>query len=656
MRQKIRIDNISPLESSESPTLMAGAASVDITPPPGMPMAGFAMYSCSAVGVRTRLKARIFYIKPKTGGPVALVQCDLLSGSLLLHHRIAELVAQETDIEAGAIAIMGTHTHSGPGNFFENKMYNDNASNKPGLDDQYVAFCSKQIAGGIIKACRERKPARIATGITEVYGTTINRALPPYLSNENIKNRLDPPDALRAINPNLILIRVDVLDQEENYKPLGAFTSFSMHPNTNPAELGCLYSGDITGFVARLVEAGVKNHYGTPWNPVLATANGTHGDCNPNHAQDRVENYQDHKKLAQLIAEKTLALFYTLDQQMQVDVDVRFRTREINLLETPSIDGIRISSRGYAGMSVLAGALGRGRITPFYRFRWFRPGRPRNHFTRGSQGHKRILGGPLQRLLMPKRDIGHRFLAQIIQLADVLLIPLPWEVTQEMGRRIADTVKTTAEDAGLHGITRAVVVDTANGYIGYLTTPEEYALQYYEGGSNLYGPHSGPYVAAQVGRVAGDLAEKGSGSELPLQWEFSLPVRSYYPRDCTPSGTRKAESKPEFHARGELEESFWRFTWIDVPPSRIEFHKPLVRLEFSRDAGNWVPLEHESVPVDDEGPDLAVIYRQASSDGKMGHYEVRWHNPVPGNDDYRFSILPRAGQEILYSEPFRYTA
>ncbi|MBT7887614.1 MAG: alkaline ceramidase, partial [Deltaproteobacteria bacterium] len=330
----------------------------------------------------------------------------------------------------------GTHTHSGPGNFFESKMYNDNASNKPGLDEKYVAFCSQQIAEGIIKACNEQKPARIATGVTEVYGATINRALPPYLKNSQIKKLKEKPAALKAINSQLYMIRVDVLEKDDIFKPLGAFTSFSIHPNTNPAELEGLYSGDVTGFVTREVEAGLKKRYKTLWNPVLAAANGTHGDCNANHAQDRVENFKDHKRLAHLIGEKTLALFYSLDHQLQADVDVRFRAREINMLETPEVEGIRISNRGYAGMSVPAGALGRGRITSFYKVWLFRPGRPRRFLTHGSQGHKRILLGPLQRLLLPKTDMGHILLAQIIQIADILLIPLPWEVTQEMGRRI----------------------------------------------------------------------------------------------------------------------------------------------------------------------------------------------------------------------------
>ncbi|MBU3918073.1 neutral/alkaline non-lysosomal ceramidase N-terminal domain-containing protein [bacterium] len=652
-KSTINIRNTPPLKSKPSQTLLAGSATVDITPPPGMPLAGFSMFSCTAFGVRTKLKARIFYIKPKTGGAVALVQCDLLSGSLLIHHRVAELVAPETDIEAGAILISGTHTHSGPGNFFENKMYNDNASNKPGLEEKYVDFCVKQIAEGIMRAREERKPARIATGETEVYGATINRALPPYLINDTIKNLKKKPDALKAINPKLYMIRVDVLEKEQVHKPLGAFTSFSIHPNTNPAELGGLYNGDITGFVTREVEAEIKKKYKTSWNPVLAAANGTHGDCNANHSQDRVENFKDQKKLARLISDKTLDLFYSLDQRLKSDVNVGFRAREINMLETSEIDGIHISDRGYVGMSTPAGALGRGRITSFNKVWLFRAGRPKRFFTKGSQGHKRILLGPLQSLILPKEDFGHILFAQIIRIADVLLIPLPWEVTQEMGRRIGDSAKTMGEDAGLKGIKKVVVLDTSNGYIGYLTTPEEYTLQYYEGGSNVYGPNTGPYVGSQVAHVAKDLASKGSGSDLPEKWEFSLPAKSYYPENRIATGKRTANKDPKFTLKGELKESFWSFKWYDVPPSDIEFHNPLITIETSQNKKDWTPLEIDGVSINDEGADISIIYQSELSHENMGLYEVRWNNPMQNGNYYRFKILPRGNQDVFYSAAFR---
>ena len=47
----------------------------------------------------------------------------------------------------------------------------------------------------------------------------------------------------------------------------------------------------------------------------------------------------------------------------------------------------------------------------------------------------------------------------------------------------------------------------ANEYSGYVATPEEYALQYYEGGHTLYGPKTLPFLAGHAARLAAELAD-----------------------------------------------------------------------------------------------------------------------------------------------------
>src|ERR1041385_4869199 len=43
--------------------LLAGAAQVDITPPPGMPKAGYSANAHTGVGFRTRLRARVVHLR-----------------------------------------------------------------------------------------------------------------------------------------------------------------------------------------------------------------------------------------------------------------------------------------------------------------------------------------------------------------------------------------------------------------------------------------------------------------------------------------------------------------------------------------------------------------------------------------------------------------
>jgi len=106
--------------------LRAGVGEADITPPPGAPLFGYALLSASlaAKGYRTRLKARAIVIEGPAGGRLALVQVDLGAPSRLLHQLVANQVAT-LGFGPDRIVLAATHTHAGPGGYFENGFYND---------------------------------------------------------------------------------------------------------------------------------------------------------------------------------------------------------------------------------------------------------------------------------------------------------------------------------------------------------------------------------------------------------------------------------------------------------------------------------------------------------------------------------------------------
>src|SRR5918997_5417283 len=99
-----------PLPRIES--LLAGAVDVDITPPPGLPKAGYSRNAHTGVGFRSRLRARVLHLR---GGArsIALVQCDLLGGSAIVQRLVARAIAEATDIPAAGVSIGATHTHGG---------------------------------------------------------------------------------------------------------------------------------------------------------------------------------------------------------------------------------------------------------------------------------------------------------------------------------------------------------------------------------------------------------------------------------------------------------------------------------------------------------------------------------------------------------------
>jgi neutral ceramidase len=641
----------------------AGAVSVDITPPPGMPMGGYSILANKGKGFRTRLKARVVYLNDGKGHSVALVQVDLPAGSLLLHHKVAEAVSEKTGLRPGDIAITGSHSHSAPANFFENNFYNKHMTSGEWLDVNFLEFVTGRIADGIMEAYVNRRAAKVATGRKDIYGYNRNRSLSSYVLNKNVKDiRPDDPEAVfKAVNPALYMVRVDVKDDEGHYKPLAAYSSFSVHATalTPPVEV---YNADLFAYAQKDLERAIGRRYETPWAVVHAMTNGTQGDMAP--ALPDTSNYifsfppvdwKEARKLGEGIGREAIGLFESLGEELTADITVGSSVREINIREQNVVEDVKLCKDAVVGNTLVGGANERGvpwiSAVPFLQGgnvmsrRW-------GIFKEGCQGNKRHLFWIFQPLIEPKGNFPNTVLFQLILVNDMVILPLPFEVTAESGRRMAARVKQEFVEAGDESIRHVWVAGNANGYFGYTTTPEEYRQQNYEGGHTLYGQYSTPYLTAQLGLLARDFKAKGDVQELKPEWKYAVKVNGFYPEAQVSTGERKVLEQPRaVKAKEYYEEDYIVFRWQDVGPSEIDFHEPLSRVEVKKNE-KWVPMQKDGEPIDDDGYDMEVRYLEKLDEG-MGKYEVRWYNPVPGGE-YRFFIEPRSRHTVLVSRVFKY--
>lgn len=662
--KQITVNQPIPADVEKTGTATAGAISVDITPPPGMPMGGYSVMANAGKGFRTRLKARIVYLNDGQGQSTALVQTDLTAGSLLVHHQVVAAVAEKTGLKASDIVITSSHSHSAPVNHFENDFYNKHMSSGQGLEEEFLEFASQRIANGILGAFENRRPALVATGRKDIYGYNRNRALDAYVLNDNVeKYSLDDPKAkFNAINPAMFMIRIDVQDAKGVYKPLAAFSSFSVHATalSVPVEV---YNSDLFAYAQKDLEWAIENKYQTPWKVVHGLTTGTQGDMAPalpdngdNTFGHHEVNWIEAKKLGQGIGKEAITLFEELGDQLTANVSIATAGRELNIRQNNTIDGIELCEDPAIGAPVAAGAY--ERRTPFLAAIPFLKGgniMSRSWiFTDGCQGNKTHLGFKyLQPLLEPKDSFPNTVLFQLIKINDTVMMPLPFEVTTEAGRRMAERVSTEFANAN-NEIKHAWIAGNANGYFGYTTTPEEYARQNYEGGHTLYGQYSTPYLTAQLGQLAKDLNEKGSVLELSPKWDYTLKVNEFFPEKVASSGKRKALEQPEMHfAEAANEEDYIEFEWLDVGASEINLHEPLAKVEVLRD-GQWVTMNNGIEPIHDDGYDLEIRLEDDEDKG-MAEYQIRWYNPVAGGQ-YRFVIEARSGQDVLYSKAFNIEA
>ena len=647
---------------SGAPT--AGAVSVDITPPPGMPMGGYSMLANRGQGFRTRLKARIVYLNDGKGHSVALVQIDLPAASLLLHHKVAEAVAEQTGLKPGDIAITASHTHSAPANIFDNDFYNKHMTSGEWLETSHLEFLTGQIARGIVKAHDERRPARVATGCKDIYGYNRNRALTSYVLNHDVGEiSLDDPQAVfKAVNPALCMVRVDVQDDRGQYLPLAAYSIFSVHATalTPPVEV---YNADLFAYAQKDLEWTIRRTYDTPWSVVHGLTSGTEGDMAPALREQGDSTFghlpvdwKEAKKVGKGLGREAIRSFEELGERLTDDMVVGSAVRELNIREHNTVENVALCTSAVVGNPVAGGAYEPRTpwlaAVPFLRGgndlarRWWL-------FTEGCQGNKRhLLFSFLQPLLEPKDSFPNTVMFQLIRVNDTVILPIPFEVTVTSGRRIAARVQGEFVGAGENRIRGVAVASNSNGYFGYTTTPEEYFRQNYEGGHTLYGRYSTPYLTAQLGVLARDFLTKGEVQELGPAWTYRLKVGAFYPESRPSTGHREALAQPvPVQAAKAQDEDFIAFRWQDVGPGEVDLHRPLSRVEVE-DQHRWETLWVNGEPIHDDGYDLEIRYLAERDDG-MGEYEVRWYNPVPGGV-YRFVVEPRQGYPTLISQPFTY--
>ena len=76
---------------------------------------------------------------------------------------------------------------------------------------------------------------------------------------------------------------------------------------------------------------------------------------------------------------------------------------------------------------------------------------------------------------------------QIIVIGPILIAAVPGEITTTSAKRLKDAIQNQLQG---HNIERVIISSYSNAFMGYITTPEEYATQSYEGGHTIFGSGS----------------------------------------------------------------------------------------------------------------------------------------------------------------------
>jgi neutral ceramidase len=508
---------------------LVGRGISDITGPAAENgMMGYSKFGQNTTGIQQRLRARAFITVDRASGQrVAYVNADLQSIFQAQHDAVLDkLQAKYGELyNERNVLLNATHTHSGPGGQSHNLAYNLSIL---GFQKQAFDATVDGIVEAVVKANDDLKPGNISLGRSQLTNASVNRSRVAFDAN---------PAADKAVFPQAIDPAVTVLRFQQNGQDVGAISWFATHPTSITNE-NTLISPDNKGYAAyrwEHDEKGVRYLDDNPNGFVAAFPNTNAGDMSPNlnlrpgsgPTEDPVEN---DRIIGLRQQEAALQAYNGPRATITGSLDARMRYVDMSAVQvdpqyTPDGQPHR-TCPGVVGASTLAGStedgpgiaiIPEGVTNPFFELlKPFNVDVPPWLISCQSPKLAAVPTGQLQATpdIVP---------IQIVKLGQLHLVAVPGEVTIVAGLRLRRTV---AQELGIP-LENVLIQGYSNAYSQYVTTPEEYQLQQYEGGSTLFGKYTLPAYQQEFAGLAkalkaGTPVAAGTHPPTPATAELNL--------------------------------------------------------------------------------------------------------------------------------------
>ena len=506
----------------EQPYLI-GRGIADVTGPAvGVLLWGFGHPDQVGEGIHIRQRSRAFIMVQADDPSNRLVFVSADLGSID-HHMLLTVVERlqkrfDDRYNLDNVIITATHTHSGPGGYWQSRTA---TGLDGGLYPEHFEAIVAGITDSIVKAHKDLQLGAIFINSGPVIDAGANRSEIAYLENPAQER------ARYAENTNTEMIILKFVDDSGE---IGLLNWYALHP-TAMNFYNHLISGDHKGYASLQIERQRGTTYNSADDFVAAFANSDPGDVSPNTNLNNtgpgatdVETTRimaDRQVLAaqQLFNQATEALEGPIDsRRIYIDLSdyaVQNRFTDMGLQHTcPSAYGY-----SFAGGSTEDGGghflFKEGMTDQSLWLDWLIravTGAPRwTDAVKECQIPKPILfetgsgSPPLQSQI---------YSVTLARIGQLVILALPTEVTTMAGRRLRDTVMQELGDWAQY----IVLAGYANGYGGYVTTPQEYMLQQYEAAHTLHGRWSlGAYQ--QVTSQLASALEQGAAVASDIHYD-----------------------------------------------------------------------------------------------------------------------------------------
>ena len=275
-------------ENPGSTPMVAGAAVVDITPPAGLMMSGYAARTLPATGAHDPLTARAIAVND-----TAIVVCDVIG----LDEASCARIRARSGLADDHVVVVATHTHGGPVSM----------PGRVGLDCD--ADWLTRLENGAVEAIRHaiaaQRPAVLSAGVGTDPGIAFNR-------------RHDGG----TIDPTVEVLRIDGTDGA----PIAMLVAHACHPVVLAA-FNRQYTSDYPHYLRSAVEAAVPGAVAVALPGCLgdiSTGHSPHSSISTVPTADR--SYEEAARLGRKVAESALAAPLT-----RLEGDVRARSAVVAL-------------------------------------------------------------------------------------------------------------------------------------------------------------------------------------------------------------------------------------------------------------------------------------------------------------------------------------
>lgn len=521
-----------------------GVGIADVTGPSAeVGFMGYAKLGQKGTGIHLRQFSRAFIIDDgKQRLAFVSVDCAMI-GNGLRKEVLARLKSLYGDLyKEQNVMLSGTHTHSTPGGYMQNLLFDLSIL---GFVRQTFETLLAGIVTSIHRAHESMSSGRVFVTQGELLGVSINRSPTAYLANpaaERSKYQYD----VDKIMVQLRLVRDDGT-------PVGVINWFAVHP-TSMNNTNTLVSSDNVGYAAILFEQRMNPGQLIGKGPfVAAFASSNLGDVSPNVGGARClfsgRSCDVHRSTCsgrqemciasgpgenmfestRIIAEKLFGKAWELwngDGAQEVTGPLRVVHQFVDMptQQAEYLDPVSHTSRSVhgclpgMGYSFAAGTTdGPGSFSFHQGMKTENPlwNAVRNFLAPPSERNMACHGA--KPILLPTGEMDFPFewqprvvSTQLALIGTVAIACVPGEFTTMSGRRLRDAISESVAAVGDPRTSQVIVAGLCNIYSDYITTPEEYGVQRYEGASTIYGPHTLTIYLAQYRKLASALVRGSS--------------------------------------------------------------------------------------------------------------------------------------------------